>query len=316
MGDFQKRIIRPLSLPVLSAVFIGALVISLSRVLLAVPEASSTLIALLVAAEILGIASLLAATTSRPKPAQRALLLVLALLLMGAGAASAKVGVRHEELAVGVPVPIAAKGTQFSTDTLNFPADTKVSLQFANNDVGIAHNVAIFTDDTLSTTLFRGQVITGQASIPYAIPPLKPGNYYFHCDVHPAQMKGKVIVGSAPPGGVAAPPTTPSATPSTSAPAGSAPTATTIIAKLSAFNVSTFNLRANTTDSITLDNQDAGVPHNLQIYDKEGGNLLVPGVPFFPGIDKKTWSFQAPKAGTYYFQCQVHPTMKGSVIFQ
>jgi plastocyanin len=315
MSEFQKRILRPLSLPIIAVVFVGALVISLSRVLLAVPEASSTVIALLVAAEVLGIASLLAATT-RTKPAQRALMLVLALGLLGAGAASAKVGVRHEELAVGVPVPIAAKGTQFSTKELDFPADTKVSLDFANNDVGIGHNVAIFKDDTLSTVLFRGTVITGTASIPYAIPPLKPGNYYFHCDVHPQQMNGKVVVGNAPPGGVAAPPSSPSPTPSASAPAGVPANTTTVIAKDLKFNVTTFTLKANANDSITLDNQDNGIPHNLAILTKEGGDVIVRGVTPFNGIAKQTWNFQAPQPGTYFFHCEVHPDMKGQVIFR
>ena len=106
MGEFRKRILRPLSFPLIAVLFVGALVISLSRVLLAVPTASSTLIALIVAAEVLGIASLIAAT-SRTKPAQRALMLLLALSLIGGGVASAEIGTRHEELVVGVPEAIS-----------------------------------------------------------------------------------------------------------------------------------------------------------------------------------------------------------------
>src|ERR1051326_7481493 len=104
MGEFRKRILRPLSYPLLAVLFVGVLVISLSRILLAVPVASSTILALIVAAEVLGIASVIAATT-RTKTAQRALMFILALGLIGGGAASADIGVRHEELVVGVPVP-------------------------------------------------------------------------------------------------------------------------------------------------------------------------------------------------------------------
>ena len=81
MGEFRKRILRPLSFPLVAAVFVGALVISLSRVLLAVPEQSSTLIALVVAVDVLGIAAVIAATR-RTKPAQRTLMVVLGPLMV------------------------------------------------------------------------------------------------------------------------------------------------------------------------------------------------------------------------------------------
>ena len=97
---------------------------------------------------------------------------VLALGLIGGGAASAEIGTRHEELVVGVPVPIAAKSIAFDTKQLNFPADTKVSLRFTNNDVSVQHNVAIFTDESQSKSLFQGAVITGPGSIAYAVPPV------------------------------------------------------------------------------------------------------------------------------------------------
>ena len=312
MSEFQKRILRPLSLPIFAALFIGVLVISLSRVLLAVPEASSTIIALMVSAEVLGIAAVLASTTQRTKPAQRALLLVLALLLLGGGIASAKMGVRKEELAVGVPVPLTAKGTAFTTTTLNFPADTKVSLQFHNDDVATQHNVAIYSDNTLATNLFKGALVTGPASIPYAVEPLKAGTYFFQCDVHPQQMKGKVVVAEGPPGGEQPPPTSTAPPP----PAGEASTASTVTASGLKFSVASFTLKADVPVSITLDNKDAGIPHNLQIFDREGGTLIEKGVDPFNGPAKQTWNFQAPKPGTYFFNCFVHPTMKGQVIFQ
>src|SRR5205085_7354122 len=130
---------------------------------------------------------------------------------------------RHEEPVVGVPVPISAKSIAFDTKELHFPADTKVSLHFTNDDVSVQHNVAIFTDETQSKSLFQGAVITGPGSIAYAVPPIQPGHYYFHCDIHPKQMNGTLIVGG-PPGGPqptnvsTAPPTT--ASPSIPPPGG------------------------------------------------------------------------------------------------
>src|SRR5438105_8572017 len=134
MGEFRKRILRPLSFPLIAVLFVGALVISLSRVLLAVPTASSTLIALIVAAEVLGIASLIAAT-SRTKPAQRALMLLLALSLIGGGVASAEIGTRHEEPVAGVPEAIAAKSLAFTPRKLPFPADTQVQLPLTSDAI-------------------------------------------------------------------------------------------------------------------------------------------------------------------------------------
>jgi len=310
MGEFRKRILRPLSFPLIAVLFVGALVISLSRVLLAVPTASSTLIALIVAAEVLGIASLIAAT-SRTKPAQRALMLLLALSLIGGGVASAEIGTRHEEPVVGVPEAIAAKSIAFNTKELHFPADTKVQLTFTNDDISVQHNVAIFTDPSQSTNLFRGSVITGPASIPYAVPPLKPGHYYFHCDIHPQQMNGTVIVGG-PPGGPTTQPTNVStAPPSTSSPTPPPPGGQAqnvlVIAKNIAFNVKTIDLKANSLISLTLDNQDPGIPHNLEILTGPNGSTLVAGPAPFGGPAKQTWTFTAPAPGTYYFHCIVHP---------
>jgi plastocyanin len=278
----------------------------------------STLIALVIAAEIVGVAFVLS-STSRVKPAQRALMVVLGLALLGGGAASADIGVRHEELVAGVPVPIAAKGIAFDTKELHFPADTKVSLHFTNDDISIQHNVAIFADPTQSTVLFRGPTITGPASIPYAVPPLKPGHYYFHCDVHPQQMNGTVVVGgpAGQPSGLpttvaTAPPVTNSSAPPP--PAGGIPVTTlTVVAKTISFDVNEIVLKANSTITLTLDNQDPGIPHNLAILTSETGTKIFGQAPF-NGPAKETWTFTSPAPGTYFFHCEVHPTMKGTVI--
>ena len=91
---------------------------------------------------------------------------------------------------------IAATNIAFDTDTLTFPADTPSTLTFQNNDAGIQHNVAIYTDDSLSKALFQGEVITGVTSVVYQIPAMPEGTYYFHCDIHP-NMHGTVTVGTA-----------------------------------------------------------------------------------------------------------------------
>jgi plastocyanin len=92
------------------------------------------------------------------------------------------------------PSTVTAQGLQFDTKTLTIPANTPSSLTFDNKDAGTPHNIAIYASASdLSNPLFRGDVVTGPATKTYDIPALKPGTYYFHCDVHPT-MNGSVTV--------------------------------------------------------------------------------------------------------------------------
>ena len=69
--------------------------------------------------------------------------------------------------------------------------------------------------------------------------------------------------------------------------------------------------------SVAIDNQDAGILHDFDIYelDAEGevGDLVYDG-ELFEGIDTKTFTVPALKAGTHQFICSVHPaTMVGTL---
>jgi plastocyanin len=82
----------------------------------------------------------------------------------------------------------------FATDAIELPADEEATLEFTNADASsVQHNVAIYKDDSAKKILFQGEVIPGGQSISYDIPPLKKGEYYFQCDVHPG-MNGTVTV--------------------------------------------------------------------------------------------------------------------------
>ncbi|HEV2686500.1 MAG TPA: cupredoxin domain-containing protein, partial [Actinomycetota bacterium] len=168
------------------------------------------------------------------------------------------------------------------------------------------------------TTLFRGTVITGPGSFPYAVPPLKPGHYYFHCDIHPKQMNGTLIVGGPPGGQPSTQPTNVStAPPSTSSPSVPPPGGQVqnvlVVAQNTAFDVKKIDLKGNSPVSLTLDNRDP-FPHNLEILTSAGGSTIEKGPDPFSGPAKQTWTFTAPTAGTYYFQCIVHPQMNGKVV--
>lgn len=107
----------------------------------------------------------------------------------------------------GARVTVAAQGLQFDTGRIELPANTPSTIHFENKDPGIQHNIAIFTDSSLGTNLFRGEIVTGPAAVDYRVPPLEPGEYYFHCDIHPTMSGIVAVVGG---GGGGRPPPTPS----------------------------------------------------------------------------------------------------------
>jgi plastocyanin len=90
-------------------------------------------------------------------------------------------------------------------------------------------------------------------------------------------------------------------------------TSLTVVAKTIAFDVNEIVLKANSTITLTLDNQDPGIPHNLVILTSENGTKIF-GQPYFNGPAKETWTFTSPGPGTYFFHCEVHANMKGTVI--
>jgi len=95
----------------------------------------------------------------------------------------------------GVPsVHESAGALSFSQTTLHAPAGTPFDLVFDNQAPGVDHNVAIYTNSSATSVLFRGALVTGPKVVTYHVPALPPGTYFFRCDVHPTQMTGTFIV--------------------------------------------------------------------------------------------------------------------------
>ena len=95
--------------------------------------------------------------------------------------------------------PVVAQGLQFNTAEIDLPADQPTTLTLDNQEQGVPHNIAIYTDDSLADVLFQGEVVTGPVTVDYDVPAIAEGEYYFHCDVHPT-MQGTVVVAPAPGG--------------------------------------------------------------------------------------------------------------------
>ncbi|MCM2466566.1 hypothetical protein DIC75_09660 [Methanoculleus sp. CWC-02] len=92
-------------------------------------------------------------------------------------------------------VDIVADNMAFDTSTITVPAGAEVTMVFDNQDDGILHNVAVYTDSSATEEIFVGETITGPETTTYTFTaPEEPGTYFFRCDVHPQQMTGDFIV--------------------------------------------------------------------------------------------------------------------------
>ena len=89
-----------------------------------------------------------------------------------------------------------------------------------------------------------------------------------------------------------------------------------IIAKGTAFNKDCLAEPANKAFTLTFDNQDAGVPHNVTIFkgrDANSGALVQK--PPFPGPKSEQYQVPALKPDRYYYHCDVHPnSMTGTLV--
>jgi plastocyanin len=96
-----------------------------------------------------------------------------------------------------VVVGVTARRMAFDVSTITVPAGAYVTLHFTNSDSGIPHNVAVYDSSAAQTAFFQGAIVTGPATVDYALfAPAQPGTYFFRCDVHPASMTGEFIATS------------------------------------------------------------------------------------------------------------------------
>lgn len=101
------------------------------------------------------------------------------------------------------------------------------------------------------------------------------------------------------------------------APAGG-PASFNIVAENIQFDVESITVSAGVEVTVTLDNRDAGVPHNIAFYTDSSASQLIAGTEVENGPVTQTLTFTAPTApGTYFFRCDVHPdTMTGALVVQ
>jgi plastocyanin len=91
-----------------------------------------------------------------------------------------------------------------------------------------------------------------------------------------------------------------------------APSGTTLklISKDTMFNVNCIAVPAGKAITVTFDNEDSGIPHNLAIYsadpaEDKNAKTLFQG-DLVTGVKTVTYNVPALTAGTYHFHCDVH----------
>ena len=94
----------------------------------------------------------------------------------------------------GAVVDVAMIPTiQFDTVDITVPAGGQVTLTADNQDPGIFHNWALYTDESASEQLAATEICADcTETITFEPPP--PDVYFFRCDVHPTEMVGTFVV--------------------------------------------------------------------------------------------------------------------------
>lgn len=88
-------------------------------------------------------------------------------------------------------------------------------------------------------------------------------------------------------------------------------TAIDLTAKDIQYDKATIVAPAGQAFTIHFSNQDSGVPHDVQIKDASGKVLFDGKV--ITGVASVDYSIPALPAGTYQFQCKIHPSMVGTL---
>ena len=195
----SDRLLAPFGFPLIALTLVGIIVLSISRILLAVPKAASVAIALVLAVLLLVVFFALA----RQHKVNRTVIVTMGgfafVALIAAGSYSAAAGFRTFEhpAAASTPPPttVVAQGTAYKTKEITVTQGRVASIVFHNLDAGTYHNIAVYTERSGGSPVWNGQPIQGTKKITYnQVFTVPPGTYTFRCDFHPTAMIGTFTV--------------------------------------------------------------------------------------------------------------------------
>ncbi len=297
MSDRGERqsLLLPILIPVGGLAVIVLVLFLFSRVLLSVKPNAATAVALVVAAGIMTVAAFVASRRSVTGATLGSFVGAAAGIAMAAGGiAIVVIGPPEEEIPPFHAVLAAPEGAvprASRPNALAFEAGGPIELEFDEPGPAIGHNVQIFDgpDDAAPAPLRRARHHrTGRDRLPDRTARARGVLLQLPAPSRHG-MTGTVTVTEGA-GGV------------------------TVVAQNTAFDTDEIHLPADTPSKLTLDNQDA-FAHNLSIYEDDTAS----GVPLFTfepfaGPATKTRDVRPLAEGEYYFRCDIHPTMEGTVV--
>ena len=77
---------------------------------------------------------------------------------------------------------------------MKLPANTEVTVRADNQDNGILHNWASYTDSSAAESLGKTDLCAAPCIKEVTFTTPGPGEYFFRCDVHTQVMFGKLVV--------------------------------------------------------------------------------------------------------------------------
>ena len=89
-------------------------------------------------------------------------------------------------------VEITADDMAFDANVIQATAGEAFTVTFVNNDT-MPHNISFYTEEG-GEEIVIGDVINGGETVEVEVPALEAGEYFFVCDVHPAEMTGSLVV--------------------------------------------------------------------------------------------------------------------------
>lgn len=305
----RDRLVLPVLLPLGVLLVIALVTILFALVLLAVPAAVATGIAIGAAVSVLLIFTVLS-IRERLSAADAAFMAVVAALPLVLGGAVAlgvvevaDEGHGGEEEPTPIELEVIAENIEFDTDRIVVEAGRPLSIAFENKDTA-PHNIAIFEGDSPEGEVrFQGEIFPGPETMVYAAGEFEPGQYYFHCDVHPS-MNGAFVVEDQEHADEEEPeePEEPQV-----------PEGTEVLAENIAFDIDSLTFSAGEDITIVFTNRDSA-PHNIAIFqgDSPQGEVVFRG-EIFQGTETRVYEVGTLNAGNYYFHCDVHPNMSGDL---
>jgi cytochrome c oxidase subunit 2 len=174
-----------------------------------------------------------------------------------------------------------------------------------------------FTVDQAGT--FRGQCAElcgeGHYAMQFTVEAVSPAEFQSWLDeqIASAAKQSQQPPASAPASGQPPASGAPSGQPPVSAAPSDQAGATTVqvTAKNIMYEQQSIEAPAQAPFTIAFDNQDDGIPHNIDIHDQSGSSVFKGEI--FPGVATRNYAVPALPAGTYQFACDVHPNMTGTL---